>query len=423
MPRQRPLTTATWSSSIALLILGLLLAVAVSARNPSARYTSRRLWGVKQPLILTPISTCLLLPRGGSEAPAEEEDNDEDDDDDDDDTDQEDKVEVATEPVADEGGEEEETKDKEDERVEEAEEDEEEDEDKGKKDITSMAGIPVLIKTNMNNKLVDHTVELNAVRTRNVESIKKSLSRQLPGKPPLAKIRLMQHGQVLRDEVLVDELMDDDDEEEDEGDEEGNASLTLFLDMVPPVDPRYPSQLEEALPDMTTAELLDAYTLNEAAIWYSSQEMAKAQESGANEDEEEPSIPAPSPLVSFQLRQYASALKAQLEESLFSEKVKPLLEDPLPPAKALLEKSKEPEVKGLRTRVPTASGGPSSSVVGLRQTVQHYLNIVSTQSELETLFLTPHFHPLTHICVYRTGVIPSEISFCFCSLVSLGGGL
>merc|ERR1711935_873614 len=50
--------------------------------------------------------------------------------------------------------------------------------------------------------------------------------------------------------------------------------------------------------------------------------------------------------------------------------------DPVPPSQAALEEAKKPQVRGQRTRVSTAPGAqPSSNVVGLKQTAQHYLNI------------------------------------------------
>ena len=303
-------------------------------------------------------SSCLAIPRGGSEAAADE---------------QEDKEEAEEDNEKDNDG-----------------DDDEEGESKSK--ITSTEPIILQIKTNLNNEVVDiQSIEIMALRMRNIESIKKTLSRQLPGKPPLESIRLMQHGVVLREELLIDELMDDDDEEEDDedmDDEENKPGLTLVLDMVPPVDPRsFSGALQENMDNLSTAELLEAYALNEAAIWFSSQSLSSTAASTDEEkdgDEEESATTTDeatdaSPLISFQLRQYATTLKSQLQENALSEKAVPLLEDPVPPAQAAAELSRKPQVRGQRTRPAAALAGggvPSSSVIGLKQTAQHYLNIV-----------------------------------------------
>lgn len=296
-------------------------------------------------------SACLDLPRGGSEATAEDKDDDEDDD---------------------------------------------AKSSNSKSKIASVEPITLLIKTNLNNKVVDiQSIEIMALRVRNIESIKKTLSRQLPGKPPLESIRLMQHGQVLREELLIDELMDDDDEDDEDDDDENKPALTLVLDMVPPVDPRSFSGglLQENMNAASTADLLEAYALNEAAIWYASQSLEEStavaevdDEDGEakviDDDDEEATTAAvdssPSPLISFQLRQYATTLKSQLQQNALSEKALALLDDPIPPAQAAAELAQQPQVRGQRLRPAAAlvaGGVPSSSVVGLKQTAQHFLNI------------------------------------------------
>ena len=276
------------------------------------------------------------------------------------------------------------------------EKDEGEEED-SKSKITSTEPVNLHIKTNLNNAVVDiHALEIMALRMRDIGSIKKALSRQLPGKPPIESIRLMQHGHVLREELLIDELMDDDDEDEEEDDEDGDddnkASLTLVLDMIPPVDPRsFSGTLQEKMEGQSTADLLEAYALNEAAIWYASRELssaaaAEAAKEEADGDKEastvEPSVPddKSSPLITFELRKYANTFQSQILATALSEKAAALLDDPVPPAQAAAEEARKPQVRGQRTRMPASltAGGlqPSSSVVGLKQTAQHFLNIV-----------------------------------------------
>jgi hypothetical protein len=356
-----------------------------------ARYRGKPAWGLMPPFTLpsSPVASfaasCLLVPRGGSEAPAEKEDNDEDHEEIDDnnkgegENEDDDKEEASEKDDNEEDHEGNEVKD----------EVEEEEETPSKKDITSMEPFKVIVKTNLGCTLVDQSFELNAVRTRNIESIKKSLARLLPGKPPMEIIRLLLHGQVLKDDLLLDELMDDDEEDDDEADvTESEPALTLTLDMLPPVDIKYATELEERLPETSTADLLEAYTMTEAAIWLSSQQLITADSStGAAEiGGESTSTHSPPPsLISFQVRQYATSLQARLEQHLFTEKASVMLDDPTPPAKAAAEKAKQPDVRGKRVR-PGAAGGtcpPSSSVVGLKQTAQHYLNIVRTLTYLK----------------------------------------
>ena len=288
--------------------------------------------------------------------------------------------------------------------------DEDDDNSDETKSIKPTSTEPVIlhIKSNFHNTVVDiPTIEINSVRIRDIGSIKKTLSKQLPGKPPIESIRLLQHGQLLREELLIDELMDDDDDEDEdddddedyENDSESTSSLTLVLDMVPPVDPRsFSGLLQEKIEGQSTADLLEAYTLNEAAIWYASRELSQAAATAAAAKEEEEldnaddkisSVPAEtdsddssSPLITFQLRQYATTLQSQIENTaVVSEKARALLDDPIPPAQAAAEEARKPQVRGHRTRMPASltAGGlqPSSSVVGLKQTAQHFLNIVS----------------------------------------------
>ncbi|MEM7392595.1 MAG: hypothetical protein AAF492_09615, partial [Verrucomicrobiota bacterium] len=75
-------------------------------------------------------------------------------------------------------------------------------------------------------------------------------------------------------------------------------------------------------------------------------EAAEPSQEGEEAEAETPPPPTNTPLISFQLRQYANALKEQLEESVFTEKAAPLLEEAVPPALAALEESKKPQVRG-----------------------------------------------------------------------------
>jgi hypothetical protein len=253
---------------------------------------------------------------------------------------------------------------------------------------TSMEPVNVHFKTNVGNKLLDHSMDIASSRTKDVAALKERLSRQLPGKPPVGQIRLTQHGKVLKDEFILNELIDDeDDEDDDEADEDGECktSISLVLDMVPPVDPHFHSHLKEKVDDMTTSELLEAYALNEAAIWLSSKfwtDKLNERDSAEDEDEDEAATSlhaGDAPQISVQIQQHASVIRSQIEETVTTDKAAALLEDPIPPAQVERERARKPQMRGQRVRPGAASdgSGPSSSTVGLKQTVQHNLNIVS----------------------------------------------
>ena len=69
--------------------------------------------------------------------------------------------------------------------------------------------IPVTIKTHTNSKLLDQSIELPTVkRSRNIQSIKQSVSRQLPSRPPMEAIQILHEGQILDDETLIEDILD-----------------------------------------------------------------------------------------------------------------------------------------------------------------------------------------------------------------------
>ena len=85
--------------------------------------------------------------------------------------------------------------------------------------------------------------------------------------------------------MLEGEAVEEEEErDEDEEDESDSKTLVLLLDMIPPVDPKFMTQIEERLPDMTTSELLQAFAVNEAALLknavFLEQEMSKAARRG-----------------------------------------------------------------------------------------------------------------------------------------------
>ena len=243
--------------------------------------------------------------------------------------------------------------------------------------------ISVTIKTATGSKLLDQSIELPTVtRTRDVASLKKSVSRQLPSRPPIAAIQLTLNGKILEDNTVVEDLVDEEDED-DEEDAEGEG-LVLQLDMLPTVDPKFVADLEKKIPDMTTAELLEAYTINEAAVYQNSVMLMKEEEkqqhhseAGSEDDEEQLERPAaaaaPQP-VSAHIREQAARIRQNLESTVLqTSNAQQVLSDPLPPLSAAQkQRSAVVEVKGQRVRQPGTSGGVQG---GWKRVIQHNLNV------------------------------------------------
>jgi len=173
-------------------------------------------------------------------------------------------------------------------------------------------------------------------------------------------------------------IEEDDDEEEEDGDEDSKTSLTLVLDMIPSVDPRFESELESKIEEMATSELLDAYVLNEASLYYNakwlgtSEEKEDKEEEEEIEDEMESNIPT---RISFQLREHAERIRARMESDVFPDKVSTLLQETAADREAAALAAAQPQVKGQRVRPGIgASTGPSSSG-SFRQIVQRNMNI------------------------------------------------
>jgi hypothetical protein len=247
--------------------------------------------------------------------------------------------------------EEEEEEDTDEESEDEGESDtEEENEDAGESDMeeneedeiespASSLPIKITLKTSLsNNILIDQSIELTASPTRTVQSLKQSVSRQFKSRPPMDAIVLRLDGQVLRDEILVRDLVDEEDDEEDD-EEEGEddlAKLTIMVDMVPPVDPKFGTEMKERLDKMTNEEVLDAYIANLASMHQNALDLMQPdimrndsvdEEDKSNEDEdnEESFSSEPVAQTSISLQQYAIMLKEQITESL-SEREIELLE-------------------------------------------------------------------------------------------------
>jgi hypothetical protein len=235
--------------------------------------------------------------------------------------------------------------------------------------VMSSQPVKLHIQTNWGNSVVDHKLEINAARTRDVASLKKSVSRLLPGRPPLLGLELVYEGRVLDDDMLVDELFDDDDEEDeeedDEDDEENAPSKTLILNALPPVDPKFATELrpklrahvEDDADTLSTDELVDAYYLNQAAMSRNSQLLV------------DPNTPT-SPLLRLEVQELA----AQLREQLQSQTPDDVWEASLAPVQKSLHTE---ERRGQRYR--SGKGGASTN---LKKSIQTNMNIVSVTTEL-----------------------------------------
>jgi hypothetical protein len=255
----------------------------------------------------------------------------------------------ATEEESDE--EEESDADESEDEVEES-EDEEDRNESPLSSVISSEPLTVTIKTNLGNRVVDQSVELLVSRTRDVASVKQTLSRQLPGRPPASALTLMSGARVLGDEILMDELVDDGDEEDE--DEEESDTLVLTLDMVPPVDPKFATTFGE-LDDMTTSEILDAYAANAAAMYNNAQSLVS-----------EPSADKAFGSLSIQLRHEAYRIREQLI-SAFPESALAKLEEATPPH----ETQAVGQRRGQRYR-----SGRGGAKTNMKRTIQRNLNVV-----------------------------------------------
>ena len=272
----------------------------------------------------------------------------------------------------------------EEEEVEEEEEEEEEEEDDEPEKIpkiASMEPVRLIISTNWGNSIIDQTVELTPARTRDVASLKKSLSKQLPGRPPIIALDLVYEGRILEDETLVDELFEDEEDEEDEDEddeeiEEGNEpTRRLTLNLVPPVDPKFATELgpkliysseddddymgQAADPDAPTAdELIDAYYMNQVAMSRNAQLLA------------DPNIES-NAFIRMELQEQARQLRDQLQAETPVEVWEKCMEVPD------VTKSVQEEWKGQRYR--STKGGVSRQ---LKTVIQTNMNVVRTNTAL-----------------------------------------
>jgi hypothetical protein len=249
-----------------------------------------------------------------------------------------------------------------------------------KKSSPQLPPVSIVVQSNTGTPLLDYVLELPLVnRNRNIASIKQSVSRQWPAKPPISTIQLVYQGQRLTDDnLLIADLLEDDDDDDDDDDVEGESDgkkLVFYLDMIPPVDPKtFLSELDSKLNDVTTAELLNAYAINEAALYYNSIVLAESSAS-RGETDLNGDAPVTSSLssVSARIRERATQLQQDWQESVLD----------TPHAQKLLSEAESPaeqrkhaavataEVRGQRVRYTGISGLQGQT----KRLVQHQFNI------------------------------------------------
>lgn len=145
-------------------------------------------------------------------------------------------------------------------------------------------------------------------------------------------------GQILDDDVLVQDLVDEDDEEDEDDeheDDDGLPKVTIIVDMVPPVDPKFGTEMKNRLDDMTNQQVLDAYIANLASLHQNSIDMMQqprgeendvdGEESDEEEDEDNESVSPPIMQTNLEMQRHIMLLQEQIADSL-SEDAKKLLE-------------------------------------------------------------------------------------------------
>jgi len=213
--------------------------------------------------------------------------------------------------------------------------DEEEDEEESS---ASASPAKITLKTALTNHvLIDQSIEITASPTRNVLSLKQSVSRQFKSRPPMDAIVLRLDGQILDDDVLVQDLVDENDEEDEDDehdDDDGLPKMTIIVDMVPPVDPKFGTEMKNRLDDMTNQQVLDAYIANLASLHQNSIDMmhqpkgkeddVDGEDSDEEEDEDDESVSPPITQTNLEMQRHIMLLQEQIAESLSDDAKKSL---------------------------------------------------------------------------------------------------
>jgi len=231
-----------------------------------------------------------------------------------------------------------------DEEMEEEEDQDDETEEKAHKAPLKLPPISIAIKTTI---LSDKTLELEMSPSRTIGDLKDSLRKQLPGKPPVSTTRIVdpETQQVLRDDVVLQSLVEANADEEDEG------SFTLHLDSMLPIDSKTLKEDVISLNDKASvSELLDAYLETEAVMEHNRRQMLRSRDSVEDDEEEEQTEEDDEEPLITEIHQTARELRENLISTMLSSpKVEKLLADETTPLQERLNHTSI-EVKGNRVR-------------------------------------------------------------------------
>jgi len=293
----------------------------------------------------------------------------------------------------------------------EEEEDEEEEDEKSSsspaKDETRLSTpVPLVMRAKFgrDETILDQKVEIEMQRRRTIAMVKDNLRRSLPNKPPVSLMQILHDGRVLGDDETLDQLLleqeeeDDDDDDHDEGEEDKKQTLQFTVDMVPPVEGKFTKVLEEQVNDLTTAELLRLYAVNEAALHEMSLSLHTNADSTAaassisdedDEDEEQEDDDLPTQqttLVAPRIQHRADQIESQLRTLLQNQKgnggnnVESILAETRPPSAI----QAVTEIRGERVIHAVPSRGVTTS---LRRQIQHNFNVQSWSDTIRYICL------------------------------------
>ena len=227
--------------------------------------------------------------------------------------------------------------------------------------VISSEPVSIHFKTNIGSSIIDTSLELLVSRSRNMESVKQTLSRMLPGRPPVEALRIVCGNRVLTDDQLVDELIDEEDldHDDDDDDDDKATSITLTLDMVPPVDPKFATRMI-SMSELATSELLDAYTANAAAMYHNANLLQSTEQQQQYQEPFDGSI-------SLELRHEAMRIREQMTAGWSETAMQQLdMEAPSTNQQDVVE-----ERRGQRVRL-----GNGGATTNLRKALQRNLNVV-----------------------------------------------
>jgi hypothetical protein len=277
--------------------------------------------------------------------------------------------------------------------------------------ITSNQPVRILVNTAWGNSVLDRKLELNALRTRSMADLKKSISKQLPGKPPILSLELVFGGRILSDDdMLVDELFEDDEEEDgdDAEDEDGDGidepHRSLVLNIVPPVEAKFATELlrrlrEESHSDdyLSTQDLIDAYYLNQVAMGQNSKLLVNPSSSSSSTT----SSSSSTTLLRLEMQAQAKLLQEQLQRQT---------------PELVWQKALEPVVSKSHTaeerRGQRYRSGKGGARTNLKKSLQHNFNVV------RFVFLGGDALSLLIVSTGPSSILGVKVSFVRCGMSS-----